>query len=251
MNCNTNGILDECEIALPLTAVFDDSFDTAPLNPLHWTGLPPADVTTDRSASSSSALRLRANGGIESAPIDLSGSVASQLALRTVGDGGRAATSLDVEFWDGGAWLPLLSLSAASAGLDWTDWALPLPGAALHGGFRVRIRKTGAAAGAWFIDDVTVNAALGDCDANGWPDGCELDRDCDGTPDACDQCIVPLAGDLNCDGAVNSADVCGLVAALLRPGFIPPDELLAADLTGDGAADGDDLKQFLAMILPP
>ncbi len=85
-------------------------------------------------------------------------------------------------------------------------------------------------------------AGMGDCNANGVFDGCEIaqglgrDRNNNGVLDDCEN-----LGDLNGDGVRNSADVAVL---LMRWGTNDPE----ADLNGDGIINTGDLSLLLSMI---
>ncbi len=62
-----------------------------------------------------------------------------------------------------------------------------------------------------------------------------------------------FAGDLNCDGVVNSTDVQALVLALIDPsGYAaayPSCSAARGDLNGDSATNGGDIEQFVGMLI--
>lgn len=67
--------------------------------------------------------------------------------------------------------------------------------------------------------------------------------------------ISAMLGDLNCDCAVNSADVTQVVLALVDPaGYVathPNCDINAADINRDGRVDGRDVRYFIALLRAP
>ena len=65
---------------------------------------------------------------------------------------------------------------------------------------------------------------------------------------------TPL-GDLNCDGAVDPADIAPFALALSDPvaygSAYPACALARADVNGDGLEDGRDVTPFVAALLAP
>ena len=65
------------------------------------------------------------------------------------------------------------------------------------------------------------------------------------------QAVLP--GDLNCDGAVDTADIDAFVLALVDPAeyaaAFPDCDIMAADLNGDGSVDTADIDGFVAAII--
>lgn len=63
----------------------------------------------------------------------------------------------------------------------------------------------------------------------------------------------PTPGDLNCDGAINAADIDPYVLALTDPvGYataFPNCDRLAADIDGDGAVNAADIDPFVALVV--
>ena len=100
-----------------------------------------------------------------------------------------------------------------------------------------------------------------DADSDGVPDACDncptvpnpdqADSDGDGVGDACDL----LLGDLNCDGAVNTADIAPFVLALVDPDAYaaqyPQCAIARADMDQNGAVDGRDVQPFVNLLLGP
>jgi hypothetical protein len=129
----------------------------------------------------------------------------------------------------------------------------------------------------WNIDDIELlglvpGGGANDCNGNAVPDECELaGHDCNGNgvldacdiasgtsvdangngiPDECDAAV--LAGDLNCDGAVNFADINPFVLLLTDPAGwqaehpgCPP---LNGDINGDGSVGFGDINPFVALL---
>ena len=62
-----------------------------------------------------------------------------------------------------------------------------------------------------------------------------------------------LAGDMNCDGVVNTADIGAFVLALTsEPSYVtsyPTCRWLNADLNGDGLVNGADVQGFVNSLL--
>jgi hypothetical protein len=60
-------------------------------------------------------------------------------------------------------------------------------------------------------------------------------------------------GDLNCDGAIDTADIDAFVMALVNPGgyatTYPECDLMLADTNGDGSVDTADIDGFVALII--
>jgi len=73
------------------------------------------------------------------------------------------------------------------------------------------------------------------------------DADSDGVPDECQD----LPGDLNCDGAIDAADLPLFVQALLVADDFAGCDISRADLNEDGVPDGDDVQLFLYALLQP
>jgi hypothetical protein len=76
-----------------------------------------------------------------------------------------------------------------------------------------------------------------------------LDADGDGVPDEC----AYATGDLNCDGAVDTADIDAFVQAVVDPaGYAasyPDCHHDLADCNGDGAVDTGDIDAFVALVV--
>jgi hypothetical protein len=121
---------------------------------------------------------------------------------------------------------------------------------------------------------VSADHSLADCNGNFVPDSCEPDTDFDGRIDACDNCPAMAnsdqadtdgdgigdacdpcpnrrPGDVSGDTLVNVDDVGAFAVVLLNPESATPDELCAADVNGDGHADGLDVQAFVQLILTP
>ncbi|MFH1748799.1 MAG: M14 family zinc carboxypeptidase [Planctomycetota bacterium] len=93
-----------------------------------------------------------------------------------------------------------------------------------------------------------------DCNGNGvddWDDiadGTSLDVNDNGIPDECEL----TAGDMNCDGAVNSYDIDGFICALSPQcdyeGLYPDCDRMLADCNGDGDVNSYDIDGFIALV---
>jgi len=90
-----------------------------------------------------------------------------------------------------------------------------------------------------------------DCNSDGIPDECQLDSDHDGLIDACDPCPYRRPGDVDGDGLFDINDFAAFVATLLNPGGAGPDARCAADLNGDGSADGLDIQAIMDALFFP
>ncbi len=68
-------------------------------------------------------------------------------------------------------------------------------------------------------------------------------------------CAAAVAGDLNCDQAVNGEDIPPFVLALIDPGAyaaqFPDCDAARADGNADGVIDGRDIAAFVEALLPP
>lgn len=92
-----------------------------------------------------------------------------------------------------------------------------------------------------------------DRNGNVIPDSCEialdpgLDCNSNGMPDDCEQptCAGLLAGDMDCSGLVDMADLPEFLDYLLS-GF----PSCRADINGDQAVDGRDIDPFVTAVLP-
>ncbi len=62
---------------------------------------------------------------------------------------------------------------------------------------------------------------------------------------------MALPGDMNCDGAINSADVPDFVQALVNPGEFGGCDVSRADINADGVIDGRDAQPFVEALLVP
>jgi hypothetical protein len=97
-------------------------------------------------------------------------------------------------------------------------------------------------------------AAAPDCNLNGVPDnldiarGTSADTNGNGVPDECE-----FGGDVNCDGAINGADVAAFVLALLDPegyaGAYPGCDRMSADCDGNGWVNSADVGPFVSRVI--
>lgn len=72
-----------------------------------------------------------------------------------------------------------------------------------------------------------------------WSDWCEVTEKTE----------EPTPGDLNGDGVVAKEDAQGVLAYVLNAAILTDAEKLAADVTGDGKFDMDDVVQALLLAL--
>ena len=63
---------------------------------------------------------------------------------------------------------------------------------------------------------------------------------------------APVSGDLNCDGAVNAADIDAFLLAVANPALYarryPRCDRALADVNGDGAVNAFDVAAFLKLV---
>jgi formylglycine-generating enzyme required for sulfatase activity len=98
-----------------------------------------------------------------------------------------------------------------------------------------------------------------DADGDGVPDtvdNCptvynpgQEDADDDGFGDACDPCPYRKPGDVSGDGSFDINDIAAFAVVLLDPSAAGSDDRCAADMNGDGAADGLDIQPFVNALL--
>jgi len=115
-------------------------------------------------------------------------------------------------------WTDVIALTAPGA--TETDWTPP----ALGEDYKVRVRSySGGVYGAWDSSDAVFSVV------EGWP-----------------------AGDMDCDGTVNNADIPAFVLALTDPDdyllAYPGCELLNGDIDGDGSFNNADIPAFVALL---
>ena len=92
-----------------------------------------------------------------------------------------------------------------------------------------------------------------DCNGNSIPDECDIasgtSRDCNGNgiPDECEGPACPgiLAGDMDCSGTVDMADLPDFVESVLAGSFT-----CNADVNGDLAVNGLDIPGFVGLLVP-
>jgi len=204
--------------------------------------------------------------------VDLSGDIAVISAFRDE-EAGEATGSVYAFQFDGNHWTGAAKILASDAE-PYDDFGLNL---ALRGGFAV----VGARGGDDFDTDsgsAYLLGGLSDCNGNGTFDLCEvvdesvLDCNGNGHPDTCDlaegisadengnaipdDCDFTMAGDLNCDGTVNNADIPAFVLAVSAT---PPDYAeyydqfpdcvrLTGDANGDGVLNNADIVAFVGLL---
>ncbi len=118
----------------------------------------------------------------------------------------------------------------------------------------VRRIEVTAVGGTVWIDDFHVNPVLSypDCNINGVPDECDIaggaSLDCNGNniPDDCEYpgCAGILPGDMNCDGQRDGRDIRRFVGTLVSGGYT-----CQADINQDGAVDSADLPGLVSVLL--
>ncbi|MGE0481464.1 MAG: LamG-like jellyroll fold domain-containing protein [Phycisphaerae bacterium] len=115
---------------------------------------------------------------------------------------------------------------------------------------------------AFYIDDLSLAphcAFDADCNHNARDDiddivtGDSLDENADNVPDECSASV--LAGDTNCDGAVDNFDIDPFVLALTDPmayaAAFPNCDISSADVDGDGLVTNFDIDAFVALLTGP
>lgn len=164
-------MIDLCE-----ESIFEDRFVSTTLEAAKWPVVKGATVDDMGLNEPSGPYALRLNGhpsggdSVESRGIDLSSySDAPQLTYYYQRKGGGEAPDsgddLILEYYNGSAWVELQR--HAGSGPDMTTFnqvSLRLPRAALHAGFKLRIRSIGTASATqafddWFVDEVRIAPA--------------------------------------------------------------------------------------------
>src|SRR5207247_329875 len=95
--------------------------------------------------------------------------------------------------------------------------------------------------------EIAANPSL-DCNHNGIIDSCgEVDCNANGIPDDCEEPSCPgiLAGDGDCNGVVNVADI-----PLFVNYVIAGNPTCRADINHDGKVDGRDVALFTHVLVP-
>lgn len=96
-----------------------------------------------------------------------------------------------------------------------------------------------------------------DCNNNGVVDSADIaahtsaDTNNNGVPDECE--VLPIPGDMNCDGTLNNFDIDPFVLALLDPSAYalayPGCDLSQGDVNDDGALNNFDIDAFVECVL--
>ena len=170
MSPDNNLIVSEISSPQALYKVFFDDFPATVLNPDNWTGtggFPTIDEVGLEEPTPPYSLRLNGdpNGrdAVMSRVINLSG--LSGLELRywwqRTGGGEHAdeGDDLIVEYWNGTAWVELeRQLGGGPDMTNYVESVVPLPSAAYHANFRLRIRSIGVynPYDDWFVDNVSI-----------------------------------------------------------------------------------------------
>ncbi len=153
---------------LPAGLVFYDYFPTTTLNPVNWSicaGQPTIDNVGLAEPSEPYSLRLNGNpsGGdcVESQTISLSEQAELTYWYEQTGGGENPDSGEDlvIEYWNGTSWVELER--QFGDGPDMTNYVestIPLPPAAIHDNFKLRISSTGTSGeyDDWFVDDVYI-----------------------------------------------------------------------------------------------
>ncbi|MGB2806754.1 MAG: S8 family serine peptidase [Sedimentisphaerales bacterium] len=172
INLSPDNSLIVSEITSPqaLYTVFFDDFPTTDLNSVNWTGTSSVPTIDDVGfGEPSPPYSLRLNGDpdgrdvVESRVVNLSG--LSGLELRywwqRTGGGNHPEEGEDLifEYWDGTDWVELGRQFGGGPDMsNYLESVVPLPPAAYHGNFRLRIRSIGAYSpyDDWFVDSVSI-----------------------------------------------------------------------------------------------
>lgn len=167
----TSGAVFRREIALvilPTGMLFYDDFPSTALNSANWPntlGLPTIDRDGIAECSEPYSLRMNANDLVQSRVLDLSGAAFGQVFLQYGYEqtgGGNPPESWDTlvfSYWDGLNWNELLQYYGENENMtEFEVVNLPLPAAALHASFMLRISTGGYSDqyDDWFIDDVSL-----------------------------------------------------------------------------------------------
>ena len=172
MNMSPDNDLTVSEISGPqaLYTVFFDDFPTNILNPVKWTGTSSVPTIDDVGLGEPSPpYSLRLNGdpngrdAVESSVMDLSGQSGLELRYWWQRTGGgehpEVGEDLIVEYWNGTGWVELDRQFGGGPDMsNYIESVVPLPPAAYHGNFRLRIRSIGSIGtyDDWFVDNVSV-----------------------------------------------------------------------------------------------
>jgi subtilisin family serine protease len=172
MNMSPDNDLIVSEITAPqaIYRVFFDDFPTTDLNSVNWTGTsgaPTIDGVGLGEPSPPYSLRLNGdpNGrdAVESRVINLSGLSGLELKYWWQRTGGGehpdVGEDLIIEYWNGMAWKELERQFGDGPDMsNYVESVVPLPPAAYHENFRLRIRSTGYLGpyDDWFVDNVLI-----------------------------------------------------------------------------------------------
>ncbi|MHC4640861.1 MAG: S8 family serine peptidase [Planctomycetota bacterium] len=172
LNTSPDNSLIVSDISAPqaLHRVFYDDFPTTLLNPGNWTGtssVPTIDDVGLEEPSLPYSLRLNGdpNGrdAVESRVMDLSGLSGLELRYWWQRTGGgehpEDGDDLIVDYWNGGSWVELEhQLGSGPDMSNYVESVVPLPPAAYHENFRLRIRSIGGSGtwDDWFVDNVSI-----------------------------------------------------------------------------------------------
>ncbi|MBC8377697.1 MAG: S8 family serine peptidase, partial [Planctomycetes bacterium] len=150
---------------------FFEEFTSTTLDPSKWTvssGVPQIDSIGINEPSEPYSLRLNGTPGgtesIESVPMDFSG--ASDLVLvywyeqTGGGESPDSGEDLVIECWNGSSWIELdRQLGSGPDMSNYVQRIIPLPAAAMHLEFKLKIEKSSGSScncDDWFVDDVSI-----------------------------------------------------------------------------------------------
>ncbi|MDH4240459.1 MAG: S8 family serine peptidase, partial [Phycisphaerae bacterium] len=170
MSPDNDLIVSEISGPQALYTIFFDDFQTVILDPNRWTdtsGVPTIDNVGLGEPSPPYSLRLNGDpsgrDAVDSRVIDLSGldGLVFRYWWQRAGGGESPdeGDDLIVEYWSGTAWIELdRQLGGGPSMSKYLESVVPLPPAAYHQNFRLRIRSLGAAApwDDWFVDNVSI-----------------------------------------------------------------------------------------------
>ena len=170
MSPDNDLIISEISGPQALYTVFFDDFQNTMLDPNRWTDTSSVPTIDDVGLGEPSApYSLRLNGdpngrdAVESRAIDLSG--LSGLVVRywwqRTGGGEHPETGEDLilEYWNGAGWVELERQLGGGANMsNYLESLVPLPPAAYHQNFRLRIRSIGGGGtyDDWFVDNISI-----------------------------------------------------------------------------------------------
>lgn len=259
VDCDSNGVLDACDLQAG-TVIFADDFNGAAIDPQKWELIGLAGLVGGGTVDPPTALRpcgIRGNANtVRTVPFDLGGQPAATVEM-WVRNGADAVIQVGLQA-PGVALTPVYTLAGEYGDYAWTPVRVSVPPALLVPDVQLSIAVDDYSR----VDYLRIIGWPADTNRNGLLDACEPDLDGDGVlnaDDVCDQSpagepVNPSGGPLgdgNNDCVVTLADYAFMEACLATAG--PTGETPACAQVFDLNADGwVDLRDFaiLQRVLP-